>query len=158
LEPAALELAIHLDHGGLTSALDAVCSGMASACERGDMAICLQRDTEFHAQLFEFCGNDYLRNAYGLIAHKLAAIRTQMATRSDDRADCFAGHGKLLTAIQARKLQRAKALLREHLHEAHTFYRTNLDRIVAEAPRHYGHLPGLVLEHDAHRQPAPTSR
>jgi len=145
LEMGALEAAIHVDREGLNLALNSTCDAMEQAYARGDMAATLRGDTEFHAQFFEFCGNEYLKSAYGLIAHKLAAIRTQIAIRSDARADCFAKHRELLTAIRDRRIRGAEALLREHLDAAQTFYRVNLDRIFTEAPRQFRRLPAFAL-------------
>ncbi len=81
LEATALSLAISRNQGPFTAELGEVVELMSAALARDDDRQYLRLDNAFHELFFRHCHNSYIEDAYGLIAGKIAALRTHLSVR-----------------------------------------------------------------------------
>jgi DNA-binding GntR family transcriptional regulator len=73
-------------------------------------------DTRFHEALFEHCGNPYLLGAYGLVAGKIAALRTQLTAPFDVlRTQSLNEHRKFVTLFRKGDFVGFQELMRIHV-------------------------------------------
>jgi DNA-binding GntR family transcriptional regulator len=73
-------------------------------------------DTRFHEALFEHCANPYLLSAYGLVAGKIAALRTQLTAPFDVlRTQSLNEHRKFVTLFRRGDFAGFEALMRIHV-------------------------------------------
>lgn len=73
-------------------------------------------DSDFHTALFDYCGNQYLTKAYGLISGRIATLRTHLLMpQVGIRADSINEHVQIIEAFEAGDLFRAEAVLSAHI-------------------------------------------
>lgn len=80
-------------------------------------------DTRFHQCAFDFCGNSYLRDAHGLIAGRIAALRANItAPYAERRAESFEEHRGMLDMLGQGDLDSLDAALAVHIRRTGEVY------------------------------------
>jgi DNA-binding GntR family transcriptional regulator len=119
IEVAALRSALTQHPAGLESGLEACVSEMREAEKAKDLQALAQIDMDFHHQFFVHCGDPYLRAGYAVIRSQLVALRFRSPIRN-----AISSHQVLLEAVRRRRVDKACALLHEHVLENEARYRT----------------------------------
>lgn len=116
LEVRAAQQSWQRNKEGILEALRTVLSTMNDAVAREDNVIYGRCDSEFHEALFTHCGNHYLTDAYGLVASKISALRTNLAKQfSDARKVSLGEHAQVLSFIEQGDFEGLTELLTEHI-------------------------------------------
>lgn len=120
VELSALELAMHGDTALLARKLTAALRiGRGSA---GNKTRAHSQDAEFHGAIVESCGNEYLRQAYQLIADKIHALRARLDD-DDERVDsCHDTHTIIMSLVQEGNVKKACSELRAHIRSTEASY------------------------------------
>ena len=129
LEMAAFKFAFQRNRGKFLAALKNIVEKMAEARQRGDVGEYLRLDTKFHEQLFIYCNNQYMADAYSLIAGKIAALRTHMSTLPEHTKLSFDEHREFVDAIEREELDRACIVLGKHIGRSKETYAENIEDI-----------------------------
>lgn len=114
IETEALGLAMRRDRGALVDALKANLARMP----RGrvtDQRRVHALDTEFHETIVGACGNPYLIAAYGLIGHRVEALRYRLPVGDEQVEHCQQNHARIVARVAEGDVRRAQSLLREHI-------------------------------------------
>jgi len=132
LEEAALKLAVRKNRERLARKLAAVYDAMARAKKKGDVRAYLALDVEFHAAMFVHCDNNYLADAYGLVATKSAALRTHLLSFKPTHTDLsFDEHGIISQAVLEGNVKLAVKTLRTHVDRGTNAYNQSVSDIAA---------------------------
>jgi DNA-binding GntR family transcriptional regulator len=83
LEPRAARLAYRHDRAGTLADLERVMDEMEKAVKAKDKVAYGHADTAFHDTFVNHCGNRYVQEAYGLVAGRVAALRTNYSAPID---------------------------------------------------------------------------
>jgi len=109
---------------------------MEHAQEAGDRLAMARGDTAFHQAIAENCGNAYLINSYALFSGRIAALRTHnVATVNSLRNKALTEHRAIVAALAKGDLDRAEAILDEHVSRMRIVYLSARRRDVAAADR-----------------------
>ncbi len=115
LESSALTFAVQRNRQEIARALKDIVEKMAKRRKNHDTAGYLDLDTRFHAAFFEHCDNQYLSDAYQIIASKMAALRNRLGDHPDHMAKSFADHKKIAAAVADGEIDKALAILEGHI-------------------------------------------
>ena len=138
LEVQAARCAHAHDHNGVVAALRAGLDQMQQAIEADDDVRYGHADSAFHMTLFLHSGNSYLRDAYGLVAGKIAALRTAMSRQfSDAREVSLSEHQAVIDFVAQADFGGLEGLLRTHIDRTVDAYQLAVGsgRIAAPPPR-----------------------
>lgn len=122
LESTALAEAMAADRDGLIAALKDNLSAMKEAHRTGDARVVPELDAEFHRVIMQRSNNDYLRNAYRLIDHKIHALRSRLQTTNEQLAHCQTNHAIIIKNIRDGKLAQAQTMLKRHIRDTQDAY------------------------------------
>jgi DNA-binding GntR family transcriptional regulator len=117
LESAALAEAMTRDREALVERLDANIRDMARAHRARDARKLPQLDADFHGAILELCGNAYLRAAYGLIEHKIHALRWRLPENNEQVEHCQDNHAVIVEQIREGNVGKAQTTLKRHIRE-----------------------------------------
>ncbi|HEU0201611.1 MAG TPA: GntR family transcriptional regulator [Burkholderiaceae bacterium] len=117
LESAALAEAMSRDRDALLGRLDANIRDMARAHRSREARKLPQLDADFHGAILELCGNAYLRAAYGLIEHKIHALRWRLPEDNDQVEHCQDNHAVIVEQIREGNVGKAQTTLKRHIRE-----------------------------------------
>lgn len=129
LEMEALKLAFELNQKEFIGALEAIVAKMAKAQKKKNTAEYLKLDTEFHEQLFNYCDNHYIADAYSRIEGKIAALRTHLSSLPQHTQLSFTEHLEFVNALQQSDLEKAEEILDEHIGRSKETYAENIEDI-----------------------------
>lgn len=129
LEMAAFKLAYQHNRKAFTRSLQTVVEKMATAQKAGDIPKYLRLDTEFHEQLFTYCDNQFISDAYSLIGGKIAALRTHLSSLPQHTQLSFDEHRKFVDAIDQKDLENATIILEKHIGRSKETYAENIEDI-----------------------------
>lgn len=116
LEVQAARCAHAFDHAGVVAALQAGLDEMQEAIRVDDDRRYGHADSAFHLTLFLHSGNRYLRDAYDLVAGKIAALRTSMSRQfSDAREVSLKEHRAVIACVEQADFKGLESLLRIHI-------------------------------------------
>lgn len=131
LESTALRLAFERNRQAIIERLHKVFERMVRARKRGDTREYLLLDTEYHVQILEHCGNQYLADTYDVILGKVAALRTHLAYHPTHTEKSFAEHKTIADAIGEGNLSNALMILEKHITRARRTYADTIEDIAA---------------------------
>jgi DNA-binding GntR family transcriptional regulator len=114
IETEALGLAMRRDRGGLVEALKANLARMPKG-KGFDPRRIHTLDTEFHEAIVNACGNRHLVAAYGLVGHRIEALRYRLPVGDEQVEHCQQNHARIVARIAEGDVRRAEAKLREHV-------------------------------------------
>lgn len=114
IETQALALAMRRDRAGLVAALRANLARMPKG-RSFDPRRVHALDTEFHEALVDACGNRHLIAAYGLVGHRIEALRYRLAVGDEQVEHCQRNHARIVARIAEGDVRRAESTLREHV-------------------------------------------
>ena len=117
IEIAALREAAASQAPRLVRAMAKIVTAMRAAERARDPKALARLDMDFHWQLFAHCGNPYLLAGYEVIRSQLVAMRHRAPI-----ANAVASHQVLVDAVKAGQVERACALLVEHVLENEARY------------------------------------
>lgn len=136
VELAALRLSFTRRREDTLKQLRAALVMMERAQEAGDRLAMARADTAFHLSIAENCGNAYLINSYALFSGRIAALRTHnVATADSLRNKALTDHRAIVTAFAKGELDRAEAILDEHVSRMRIVYLEALRRRAATPDR-----------------------
>ncbi len=115
LETAALKAAFQSDRYGLSDQLNLCTEAMAKARKAGDDDAYLREDTRFHQCIVDSADNRFLNDAYQTIATKMAALRHRLGRHPDHMAKSYDEHIEIAASVAAGDLDRANAVLIDHI-------------------------------------------
>lgn len=95
IELGALDLALERDAAELAGDLFRISVDMAGCVRRDDRTGYLDLDAEFHAAIFERCGNPHLKEAHDRMAAKLAALRMKFGGEPSQMQKSLAEHREI---------------------------------------------------------------
>jgi DNA-binding GntR family transcriptional regulator len=123
LEVQALRWAMLHDAAALLPELEDVVRRMreADTTTRDDGR---RLDSEFHQLFLTRCGNDYLSEAYATIGHQVEALRYRFMDTMVFRHKALAEHVEMFELLRAGKVNRAVAVLEEHIARTRQFQTT----------------------------------
>lgn len=127
LEIAALKLAYQLNRDEFVNSLHIIVENMSSARQSGDRTKYLRLDTEFHEQLFNYCNNQYLSDAYSLIGGKIAALRTHLSLLPNHTQLSFNEHFEFVDSLDNKDLESAKIIIEKHIRRIKDAYVENIE-------------------------------
>lgn len=136
LEVQAARRGCAIDRAGLLAAMEALCREMREASEADDDVRYGRVDSQFHEVLFAHCANPYMRDAYGLVAGKISALRTAMSRQFfDSREVSLAEHERMVDLIGQGQFDGLHALLSDHIGRTVDAFRLAADSGQFSAPR-----------------------
>ena len=115
LESTALAFAFDRNREPFLAAEKKTVDGMRSARKANDEEQYLELDSAFHIHFFKYCGNQYLNDAYQLIAARVAAMRTHLSLVPGHTTKSFKEHIEILQSILDDNVAEAIKILDEHI-------------------------------------------
>ena len=115
LESSALRASMRHDAKSLIADLKKTTAEMRRAYRQGDIFLSKRLDTQFHQALFERSANRYLAQSYENIRHSVEALRHRFMDTAVYRNQAFAEHRKLVELLEDGALNKAAAMLHEHI-------------------------------------------
>jgi DNA-binding GntR family transcriptional regulator len=115
LEEQGLRQAMIFSSVALLAALAAIVGAMDEAWAIGDALSVKQLDIAFHRAFLEHAGNEYLMAAYADISLLVDALRHRFMNTPTYRDKTYDEHLKMLQLLQAGRIEKAVALLSEHV-------------------------------------------
>jgi DNA-binding GntR family transcriptional regulator len=138
-EARALWLASLRDRDGTLAAMRAAQARMEAAHAEGDFLGSAQADSDFHDAIVRGAGNQYLTQAYGLIAGQISAVRSMLLDPADVWWASAREHVEIIDAFAAADLPMAEAALARHCMQMRPRYRIVVQTLAAaevdEPPR-----------------------
>jgi DNA-binding GntR family transcriptional regulator len=122
IEAAALAEAMAKTRETLVARLEENVAAMRRAHRARNTGALPQLDDEFHGAIIELCGNAYLRAAYGLIEHKIHALRWRLPASNDQVEHCQDNHALILEQIREASVGRAQTTLKRHIRDTEEAY------------------------------------
>ena len=110
VEVAALGSAMRARHGELVAALQANVDQMAKAHDASDWRAIPALDQAFHQIILEHCENSYLKQAYQLIASKIAAMRARLPEENERVGHCQENHAAIVRLVERSPAEAQQAL------------------------------------------------
>jgi DNA-binding GntR family transcriptional regulator len=114
LETAALRMAVERHGPALAKALSTITEQMEQVWDC-DAAAYRRLDTAFHQCFFDHCNNQYLVEAYQLIAGKMAALRTRLSSSPDHVRKSYDEHLRIAQLVQDGDVDMAISILEGHI-------------------------------------------
>jgi len=115
LESAALKLAGARNRPAFLEGLKKVEAQMTAARREKSDERYLDLDADFHALFFEYCGNQFLVEAYRMIVARVAAIRTHLATLPRHTEKSYDEHKKMTKSIEESRMDDTLKILDAHI-------------------------------------------
>jgi len=115
LESTALKYAVERNQEDYLFEMERIVARMNDAKESNNEGEYLDLDTDFHALFFQFCGNQYLEDAYRLIAARVEAMRTHLRGMPQHTTKSFLEHGHMLQSIKENDINKSLAILDKHI-------------------------------------------
>lgn len=123
LELQGIKAAIGQARADYLSAMSQILQDMESALGRGDSVAYGMADTAFHQLAFDLCGNSYLRDAYSLVAGRIAALRANITAPYDDRRrESFGEHRAMAAMIADGRFAELEAAMSLHVGRTRDVY------------------------------------
>lgn len=117
VEVAALGSAIRERHAELVAALQANVAQMAQAHDASDWRAIPALDQAFHQVIVDHCENSYLKQAYQLIASKIAAMRARLPEENERVGHCQENHAAIVRLIAQGGPAEAQEALGLHIQD-----------------------------------------
>jgi len=114
IETAALALAMRRSFAELVEALKANLARMPKG-RSFDPRRVHALDTEFHEAIVNGCGNRHLIAAYGVVGHRIEALRYRLPVGDEQVEHCQQNHARIVAHIADANVRRAQSALREHI-------------------------------------------
>ena len=153
LEAAALAEAMGHRRALLVARLDANLQEMALAHRSRELSQLPLIDAGFHRAILDLCGNGYLRSAYGLIEHKIHALRWRLPVHNTQVEHCQGNHAVIVDQIREGNVGKAQTTLKRHIRETLNAY-LEASHVEAAAPRRALHGLATSIPFQ-HRTPLP---
>jgi DNA-binding GntR family transcriptional regulator len=138
-ETRALWLASLRDRDGTLTRMRAAQARMEAAHAEGDFPASAQADSDFHDAIIRGAGNQYLVQAYGLIAGQISAVRSMLLDPADVWRASAREHVEIIDSFATGDLPTAEAALVTHVMQMRPRYRVVVQTLAAaeddEAPR-----------------------
>ena len=115
LESAALRLAITSNKQAFVKELKEVVNRMTQARKNKKENRYLDLDTDFHTIFFKHCGNQFMGDAYRLIAARVAAVRTHLAAVPHHTDKSYDEHIRMSQSIEVSRMEETLKILNEHI-------------------------------------------
>jgi DNA-binding GntR family transcriptional regulator len=123
LEVQAVRLALDVARAAYLQELGRIVEDLDSALGQDDAVRYGQLDTEFHNAAFRHCDNSYLRDANGLVAGRIAALRTNItAPYADRRVESMAEHRAMLDMLKTGNWTGFRAAIATHIGRTEIVY------------------------------------
>lgn len=123
LELQGIKAAIGQARGDYLAAMTQILRDMEGALERGDSVAYGTADTAFHQLAFDLCGNSYLRDAYSLVAGRIAVLRANITAPYDERRrESFGEHRAMAAMIADGRFAELEASLSLHVRRTRDVY------------------------------------
>lgn len=117
VEAAALAEAMSRERAALVKRLDDNMAAMKRAQRERRPRELPRLDGEFHNAILELCGNGYLRSAYGLIEHKIHALRWRLPEDNEQITHCQHNHSVIVAQIREGNVGKAQTTLKRHIRD-----------------------------------------
>jgi DNA-binding GntR family transcriptional regulator len=117
VESEALAEAMAHNRSTLVARLDANVRQMADAHSTGELRRLPVLDAEFHRAIVDACGNAHLRAAYGLVEHKIQALRWRLPENNAQIEHCQDNHAIIVSQVRDGDVMQAQATLRRHIRD-----------------------------------------
>ncbi len=115
LECTALKYAVKRNNEDFLVKMEKIVTHMNDAQKSNKQGKYLDQDTDFHTLFFKLCGNQYLENAYRLIAARVEAMRTHLSGVPRHTSKSFREHGDMLHYLKVNKINKTLAILDRHI-------------------------------------------
>ena len=123
LEGQGVRVALQVARGPYLAAMHCIVAEMEAALSADDAALYGRLDTRFHQCAFDHCGNSYLRDAHGLVAGRIAALRANItAPYTERRIESMAEHRAMVGMLAAGDLAAFDAALATHIQRTGVVY------------------------------------
>jgi DNA-binding GntR family transcriptional regulator len=125
LEGQGARVALRVARVPFLVAMRGVLAEMETALERDDddAREYVRLDTRFHQCAFDHCGNSYLKDAHGLAAGRIAALRANItAPYAERRAESMAEHRAMVRMLSESDLAAFDVALTTHVQRTQAVY------------------------------------
>ena len=123
LELQGIKAALSHARADYLSSMTRILQDMEAALDRGDSVAYGTADTAFHQLAFDLCGNSYLRDAYSLVAGRIAALRANITAPYDDRRrESFGEHRAMADMITAGDFPALDSAMSRHVGRTRDVY------------------------------------
>lgn len=123
LELQGIKAAIGHARTAYLSAMEQILQTMEAALAQADSVAYGRADTAFHQLAFDLCGNSYLRDAYSLVASRIAALRANITAPYDERRrESFGEHRAMAAMIAEGRLADVEQALSVHVGRTREVY------------------------------------
>lgn len=134
LEHEALVQSMARAWGQLVDRQEPCVAAMAEAIRADDLPSYRHLDAEFHHNLFRFCGNAFMIEAYRQIAFRIQALRTRLSVQPENNIRTLAEHQRIVEAIVARDSAEAVRRLTDHVEGTRDLYVETVASPSAQTP------------------------
>ncbi|MGL4241212.1 MAG: GntR family transcriptional regulator [Beijerinckiaceae bacterium] len=131
-ESRAMWLAYSRDRVGTLNRMRVAQGRMHSAQRTGDYRETADADAAFHDALLLSCGNQFLSQAYGIIAGRISAVRSMLLNPGQTWKSSLDEHEEIIAAFEAADLMLAEAVLSNHIMKMRTRYRDTVAAMMPE--------------------------
>ncbi|MCQ2006273.1 GntR family transcriptional regulator [Rhizobium sp. NRK18] len=123
LELQGIKAAVSHARAAYLTGMMQILQDMEAALGRGDSVAYGTADTAFHQLAFDLCGNSYLRDAYSLVAGRIAALRANITAPYDDRRqESFGEHRAMAEMIGAGDFSELETAMSRHVGRTRDVY------------------------------------
>ncbi|CAN7735346.1 GntR family transcriptional regulator [Neorhizobium sp. LjRoot104] len=123
LELQGIKAAVGNARAAYLASMTQILQDMEAALGRGDSVAYGTCDTAFHQLAFDLCGNSYLRDAYSLVAGRIAALRANITAPYDDRRrESFGEHRTMAEMIGAGDFSNLETAMSRHVGRTRDVY------------------------------------
>jgi len=127
LEREATQLAMARNCEALAQSLADIIDDMRAALDSEDAARYRLLDRDFHAAIFELCGNGYLKSNYAMLSFRIQALRNWLSRESELNRISLSDHVDLARCVQQGDTDGAQAILHKHIEETTANYLARVD-------------------------------
>ncbi len=122
IEVDAMRLSYQRNKGSFIQEMRAILDHMEYCISNNNSTEYLSLDSKYHQLLIKYSNNTYHREAYNLVASRMATIRTHMGCNREHMLRSFTQHQEICTALSNDKLHQACDLLLSHTSPKHGAY------------------------------------
>lgn len=115
LEIAALRTALDTNPAGLATRWQEIVEKMRNALNAGDAELYRTLDGGFHRTMFELADNQYLLEAFELIAFRVQALRNRLSREPVLNSTSFEAHERLAEAAAKGDAEEITKLMKAHI-------------------------------------------
>ncbi|WP_372837416.1 GntR family transcriptional regulator [Puniceibacterium confluentis] len=127
LEIEGVHAALRVSAESYLSAMQAILNRMDAAMREADHLAYSLLDNDFHRAAFEHCGNSYLSDAFGLVAGRISALRSNVTAPYDARrTESLEQHHAMHDMLKAGDMTAFVELLALHIQNTKDVYREAL--------------------------------